>query len=168
MCFCSIFGLKVHFSFSFFFQKSVLIEGVEIPVHLIGDAAFPLKPWLMKGYSLEDQLSPEQRRFTRSLSSAWSVVDTAFTRLKGRWRCLLKKNDIDASNMSKVVVACCILHNVCENRGDNFLPEWNTGMVPCCSSLRQPDMEPYDGKIFCSAEVIRKTITYNLLTLLQH
>lgn len=141
---------------------------MEIPVHLIGDASFPLKPWLIKGYSLKDQLSPEQHRFTHTLSSACSVVDTAFTRLKGRWRCLLKKNDIDASNMSKVVVACCVLHNICEIRGDSFLPEWNTGMVPCSSYLRQPDMQPYDGDTFCSAEVIRKTITYNLLTLLQH
>lgn len=157
---------------SFFFliilQKSMLLEGVEIPVHLVGDAAFPLKPWLMKGYSPEDQLSAEQRCFTHSLSSACSVVDTSFMRLKGRWRCLVKKNDIDASNMSKVVVACCVLHNICEERGDSFLPEWNTPMVPCSSSLRQPDLEPYDGDSFCSAEIIRKTITYNLLTLLQH
>lgn len=156
------------FFFLIFLQKSILIEGVEIPVHLVGDAAFPLKPWLMKGYSLEDRLSPEQRRFSHSLSSTSSVVDTAFMRLKGRWRCLLKKNDIDASNMSKVVVACCVLHNICEERGDSFLPEWNAAMVPCSSSLRQPDLEPYDGDSFCSAEVIRKTITYNLLTLLQH
>uniref|UniRef100_A0A3B5KDL7 DDE Tnp4 domain-containing protein n=1 Tax=Takifugu rubripes TaxID=31033 RepID=A0A3B5KDL7_TAKRU len=149
----------------YLFPKEV---SVEIPVHLIGDTSFPLKPWLMKSYSLKDQLSPEQHRFTHTLSSACSVVDTAFTRLKGRWRCLLKKNDIDASNMSKVVVACCVLHNICEIRGDSFLPEWNTGTVNCSSYLRQPDMQPYDGDTFCPAEVIRKTITYNLLTLLQH
>lgn len=159
---------KVFAFFPRFFQKSLLIEGVEIPVHLIGDASFPLKPWLMKSYNLKGQPSPEQRRFSHTLSSACSVVDTAFTRLKGRWRCLLKKNDIDASNMSKVVVACCVLHNICEIRGDSFLPEWNSGTVPCSSYLRQPDMLPYDGDTFCPAEVIRKTITYNLLTLLQH
>lgn len=150
------------------FQKSVAFDGVEVPVHLIGDASFPLKPWLMKGYGQEHQLSPEQRRFTYTLSSARSVVDAAFTRLKGRWRCLLKKNEIDLSMMSRVVAACCVLHNICEVRGDSFLPEWNTDMAPCPGNLRQPDTEPYDGDAYCTAEVIRDTITYNLLTILQY
>lgn len=163
-----IWSQKSSYFFLIILQKSILIEGAEIPIHLVGDAAFPLKPWLLKGYSLEDQLSAEKRCFTRSLSSACSVVDTSFMCLKGRWRCLLKKNDIDASNMSKVVVACCVLHNIFEERGDSFLPEWKTPMVPFSSFLRQPDLEPYDSDSFCSAEIIRKTITYNLLTLLQH
>lgn len=150
------------------FQKSVVSGEVEIPVHLIGDASFPLKPWLMKGYSEEHQLSPEQRCFTYTLNSAWSVVDTAFTRLKGRWRCLLKKSDIDVSMMPRVVAACCVLHNICENRGDSFLPEWNIQMVPSEHYLSQPDTEPYEGDTYCTAEVIRDTVTYNLLTILQY
>ncbi|XP_071318000.1 uncharacterized protein [Trachinotus anak] len=149
-------------------QRSLLSEGVEIPVHLIGDASFPLKPWLMKGYSEEQQLSPERRRFTYTLTSARSVVDAAFTRLKGRWRCLLKKSDIDISMMPRVVAACCVLHNICEIRGDSFLPEWNIEMAPSETYLRQPDTEPCEGDMYCTAEVIRDTITYNLLTILQY
>ncbi|GAA6231458.1 putative nuclease HARBI1 [Lates japonicus] len=149
-------------------ERSILSEGVEVPVHLVGDASFPLRPWLMKGYSEEQQLSPEQRRFTYTLSSARSVVDTAFTRLKGRWRCLLKKSDIDVSMMPRIVAACCVLHNICELRGDSFLPEWNMEMAPSGSYLRQPEVEPCEGDSYCSAEVIRDTITYNLLTILQY
>ncbi|XP_038561358.1 protein ALP1-like isoform X2 [Micropterus salmoides] len=149
-------------------EKSVMCDGVEIPVHLIGGASFPLKPWLMKGYSLEHRLSPKQRRFTYTLSSARSVVDSAFTRLKGRWRCLQKKSDIDVLMMPRVVAACCVLHNICENRGDRFLPEWNADSAPSANALRQPETEPYDGDTYCTAEVIRDTITYNLLTILQH
>ncbi|XP_070828658.1 uncharacterized protein [Chaetodon trifascialis] len=149
-------------------ERSVVYEGVEVPVHLIGDASFPLKPWLMKGYSQEHLLSPEHRRFTYTLTSARAVVDAAFAQLKGRWRCLLKKSDIDTSMMPRVVAACCVLHNICEERGDAFLPEWNAEMVPSAGHLRQPETEPYDGDTYCTAEVIRDTITYNLLTILQH
>eukprot|EP00064_Thunnus_orientalis_P020968 superscaffoldBa00006085_g21121 len=149
-------------------EKSILFDGVEIPVHLIGDTSFPLKPWLMKGYSQEHQLSLEQRRFTYTLTSAHSVVDTAFTQLKGRWRCLLKKTDIDISMMPRVVAACCVLHNICEHQDDCFLPEWNAEIAPPANHLIQPDTEPYDGDAYCTAEVIRDTITYNLLTILDY
>uniref|UniRef100_A0A3Q0SLE1 DDE Tnp4 domain-containing protein n=1 Tax=Amphilophus citrinellus TaxID=61819 RepID=A0A3Q0SLE1_AMPCI len=150
------------------FQKSLLSNGVEIPVHLIGDASFPLKPWLMKGYSEEHPLSNEQRRFTYALAAARSVVNIAFMRLKGRWRCLLKKSDLDISMMPKVVAACCVLHNVCERRGDAFLPEWSVEMAPSGMYLIQPEIEAYDGDAYCAAEVIRHTIAYNLLTVLQY
>lgn len=149
------------------FQKSLLSDGVEIPVHLIGDASFPLKPWLMKGYSEEQRLSPEQRRFTFTLASVRSVVDTAFMRLKGRWRCLLKKSDIDVSMMPRVVVSCCVLHNICVQRGDTFLPEWSVEMAPSGTYLIQPETEAYEGDVYCAAEVIRHTIAYNLLSILQ-
>lgn len=149
-------------------EKSITSDGVEIPLHLIGDESFPLKPWLMKGYSRHHQLSPEQRRFSYTLTSARSVVDTAFMRLKGRWRCLLKKTEIDVAMMPRVVAACCVLHNVCEQLGDCFLPEWNADANPTAATLRQPDVEPYEGDAYGTAEVIRDTITYNLLTILQY
>uniref|UniRef100_A0AAQ5Y718 DDE Tnp4 domain-containing protein n=1 Tax=Amphiprion ocellaris TaxID=80972 RepID=A0AAQ5Y718_AMPOC len=149
------------------FQKSLLSDGVEIPLHLIGDASFPLKPWLMKGYGEPHQLSPEQRRFTFALASARSVVDAAFTRLKGRWRCLLKKSDIDVSMMPRVVAACCVLHNVCQQRGDGFLPEWSFETDPSGNYLVQPETEEYEGDAYCTAEVIRHAITYDLLAVLQ-
>lgn len=149
-------------------QMSLMSDGVEIPIHLIGDPSFPLKPWLMKGYSQEHQLSPEQRRFTYNLSLARSVVDSAFMHLKGRWRCLLKKSDIDVSMMPRIVAACCVLHNICEYRGDSFHPKWNTDMAPPGNYLQQPDTEPYKDDSYCTAEVIRDTITYNLSTILQY
>uniref|UniRef100_A0A672ZJ56 DDE Tnp4 domain-containing protein n=2 Tax=Sphaeramia orbicularis TaxID=375764 RepID=A0A672ZJ56_9TELE len=148
-------------------DKSIMSDGVEVPVHLIGDTSFPLKPWLIKAYSQEHQLSSEQQHFTYTLNSARSVVDTAFMRLKGRWRCLLKKNDIDVSMMPRVVAACCILHNICEIQKDCFLPEWNIEMTSP-GNFVQPDTAQYDGDAYCSAEVIRDTITHNLLSILQY
>ena len=52
------------------------------------------------------------------------VVENAFGRLKGRWRCLQKRLDFKLSNVPKVVASCVILHNICELYGDMCLDEW--------------------------------------------
>ena len=104
-------------------QKSIAVGGVEVPIHLIGDAAYPLKKWLMKGFTHHRQLTREQH-FNYRLRSARMVVENAFGRLKGRWRCLAKRNDVDIRLMSDNILVCCILHNVCEIK-ENYLTEWN-------------------------------------------
>ena len=53
----------------------------------------PRLPWLMKPYPGAG-LSPKERKFNTSLSRAHVVVECAFGRLKGRWRPLLKRNDV--------------------------------------------------------------------------
>ena len=52
------------------------------------------------------------------------VVENAFGRLKGRWRCLLKQMDFALENVPNIVAACIILHNLCEMYGDHFQSEW--------------------------------------------
>ena len=52
------------------------------------------------------------------------VVENAFGRLKGRWRCLLKCLDFKLDNVANVVAACVVLHNMCEIYGDPYLQEW--------------------------------------------
>ena len=52
------------------------------------------------------------------------TVENAFGRLKGRWRCLLKRNDSLITNVMNVVAACVVLHNVCEVCGDECNIDW--------------------------------------------
>lgn len=145
----------------------MVFEGVEVPVHLIGDPSFPLRPWLMKAYRQQRRLSTNQRRFSRTLSSAQAVVNTAFTRLRGRWGYLLRRSEMDLSMLAKVVTACCVLHNLCEQCGDTFLPEWNPDASPSETYLKQPETEPHDEDASCAAEAIRDTLSANLLAMLQ-
>ena len=51
-------------------------------------------------------------------------MENAFGRLKGRWRCLLKRNDTFIEDMPTVISACCVLHNICEVHRDHFNREW--------------------------------------------
>ena len=106
-------------------ESSVSLEGVEIPYFLIGDSAYPLKSFLLKPFTHSTSLSESQKTFNYRLSRARIVVENAFGRLKGRWRRLTKRNDMNVENVPHVVAACCVLHNVCEIHGDTFNENWS-------------------------------------------
>ncbi|XP_034057701.1 protein ALP1-like isoform X2 [Gymnodraco acuticeps] len=90
-------------------QNKMTISGCDVGHYLIGDPAYPMQRWLMKPFS-----------DIYRLSSARSVVEMAFGRLKGRWRCLLKRNNCELELSKIMTVTCCVLHNICEEHSDNF------------------------------------------------
>ena len=81
---------------------------------VLGDPAYPLLTWLMKAFSDNGSLSHDQKTFNYRLSRARVVVEHAYGRLKGRWRCLLKRNDIQVQEVPNLVASCCVLHNICD------------------------------------------------------
>ena len=101
-------------------NQTVDIERIQMPIVLLGDPAYPLMPWLMKPFSDNGRLTKEQHTFNYRLSKARMVVENAFGRLKGRWHCLLKRNDSNLKNVPNIVAACCVLHNLCETRCQTF------------------------------------------------
>ena len=98
--------------------------GKKIPVCLIGDSAYPLNTWLMKPFTDNLCLSPQQKYFNYRLSRARIVIENAFGRLKARWRRLMKRNDMHTVHIPTVIAACCILHNICEIHGECFNDAW--------------------------------------------
>ena len=100
------------------------INGVDMPIVILGDPAYLLLPWLMKPYPATGSVSRKQKKFNYQLSRARMVVECAFGRLKGRWRCLMKRNDSDLAFVPTIVNACCVLHNLCEVHGDGFDDDW--------------------------------------------
>ena len=78
----------------------------------------------MKPYDVTPHTTSTQKNFNYRQSRARMVVENAFGRLKGRWRCLLKRMDFALENVPNIVAACIILHNLCEMYGDHFQSEW--------------------------------------------
>jgi hypothetical protein len=94
------------------------IDENDVPLVVLGDPAYPLLPWLMKAYPNNGHLTRDQKRFNYRLSKARVVVEHSYGRLKGRWRCLLKRLDVDIGDVPELVTACCVLHNICEVHGE--------------------------------------------------
>ena len=90
------------------------ISGVEIPPVVLGDPAYTLKPWLMTPYKNAGNLSRKQLGFNNKLSQTGMVLENSFGRLKGRWRCLLKRLDCETDRAPVMMGACCVLHKICE------------------------------------------------------
>ncbi|CAH1263518.1 uncharacterized protein [Branchiostoma lanceolatum] len=97
------------------------INGVAVPAVLLGDAAYPHLPWLMKPYPDNGALGRDRFKFNYRHSRARMTVECAFGLLKGRWRCLTKRLDVSLDNVPTIVGACCVLHNICEVHKDEDL-----------------------------------------------
>ena len=41
---------------------------------------------------------------------------------------MIKRLDVDVGYVPEVVAACCVLHNICERRGEEFSEEWLEGV----------------------------------------
>ena len=105
-------------------SKSKLIGGVQAPPYIIGDAAYPLKSWLMKPFP-QTELTEDMKTYNYRISRPRMVVENAFGRLKGRWRHLIKRCDMTVDKVPNIIAACCVLHNVCELYQEGYDERWS-------------------------------------------
>lgn len=96
----------------------------DVPLVILGDPAYPLLSWLMKPYLENPTTTAKERLFNYRQSRGRMVVENAFGRLKGRWRCLMKRLDTNVCNVSNIVASCVVLHNICEMYGDHCHQDW--------------------------------------------
>lgn len=101
-----------------------------------------------------------QKKFNECLSKGRICVEHSFGQLKSRFRCLLKRLDVTVEKANNVVIACCILHNMCKLNGDEHLEEWllelEDPQVP-----QQPDEVPLDDdeELLATPREVRNCLT---------
>uniref|UniRef100_A0A8C3XL67 DDE Tnp4 domain-containing protein n=1 Tax=Chelydra serpentina TaxID=8475 RepID=A0A8C3XL67_CHESE len=121
------------------FKNSGLFRRLQqgMPTVILGDPAYPLMPWLMKPYT--GALDTEKELFNYRLSKCRMVVECAFGRLKARWRSLLTRCDLSPKNIPIVIAAFCVLHNLCEIKGETFMQGWEVEANRLAADYAQPD-----------------------------
>lgn len=89
--------------------------------HIVGDAAYPFREYLMTPIRDYGNFDSTEKAFNASLSGTRVLIENAFGDLKNRFRQLHRLDMWTVDNMSKFIISCCVLHNLCIERGD--LPE---------------------------------------------
>lgn len=104
-------------------------------LHILADSAYTLQHHLMRPYRNDGHLTREQRFYNKTLSKARASVERAIGLLKIRWRILLNCLPMKRLDLAPyVIVACCVLHNICLTPVENLVYP----VIP-------PQVEPYRG-----------------------
>ncbi|CAL1410069.1 unnamed protein product [Linum trigynum] len=94
-------------------DKVINVRGHHVRPYVVGDWCYPLMAFLMTPFSPNGSGSPAQNLFDGMLMKGRSVVVDAIGLLKSRWR-ILQDLDVGLSHAPQTIVACCVLHNVCQ------------------------------------------------------
>jgi hypothetical protein len=87
-----------------------------------------------------------EKYFNRCLCKMRFVVEHAFGRLKGRWRCLLKRNDTTMQYIIQQTAACCVLHNLCEMQEEEFEEDWRVEQDVDGHNINNPEGDEEDAE----------------------
>lgn len=91
--------------------------------HIIADLAYPLQEWVLTPYRRVGMLNREQNNYNKVQNCTRVVIERAFGLLKGILKRLQHVNVLYLKHVCDIIMACCVLHNICISEGD-ILPEF--------------------------------------------
>ncbi|XP_037810625.1 protein ALP1-like [Lucilia sericata] len=105
------------------FPADTILPNSEVmfPYYLVGDAAFPLKSYIMRPYP-GLLLCDEKQNFNKRLSRARRTIENAFGILTARWRILRGTLNMLPESAEKVVCATVLLHNYLKMHDATYCP----------------------------------------------
>ncbi|XP_015267767.1 PREDICTED: putative nuclease HARBI1 [Gekko japonicus] len=151
------------------------LEGLSVPALIVADGDYPMRRWLMKPF---DQCrGRRERNFNSALHRARNVAECAFERLKARWRCLSARLNVFQENVTSLVRACVILHNICEEKGHEILAEHSEQghtLADHCDpkparvhTEETVDFDPNDAQCLAEGEAVREVVANYMIANLQ-
>lgn len=140
-------------------EKSALFQrangGLLKGVWIVGNSGYPLMDWVLVPYT-QQNLTWTQHAFNEKIGEVQKVAKDAFGRLKGRWCCLQKRTEVKLQDLPVVLGACCVLHNICEMKGEKMDPEMKIDLV-------DDEMVPEVALRSVNSMKARDAIAHNLL-----
>lgn len=79
--------------------------------HILGDAAYEIRHWLLTRYRNFESLTPQKKK--QSAATRVRVKKDAFGILKKRFIQLVRVEFREVDVINKCTIACCVLHNYC-------------------------------------------------------
>ncbi|XP_042953935.1 protein ALP1-like isoform X2 [Carya illinoinensis] len=104
-------------------KKVELSQGIELGEYIVGDAGFPLLPWLLTPYQGRGR-SDFQSEFNKRHFATRMVAQRALARLKEMWKIIhgvMWKPD--KHRLPRIILVCCILHNIVIDMEDEVQDE---------------------------------------------
>ncbi|KAJ6791702.1 protein ANTAGONIST OF LIKE HETEROCHROMATIN PROTEIN 1 [Iris pallida] len=101
----------------------VAVRNHQVRPYIVGDSSYPLLPFLLTPFSSGPTsstaaASPSQESFDAAISKGRaSSVEAAIALLKGRWK-ILRNMNVGLDHAAQTVVACVVLHNMCQIAGE--------------------------------------------------
>ena len=84
------------------------VEGRKVIPYLLGDSAYPIRPWLLKPHNNKKTGSASQNRFDQKWKAGRVKIENAFGMLKNKFQ-ILKELNVALPYAAHTVTACCAL-----------------------------------------------------------